>query len=326
MQKDVISFSKGDTIQGFYLLKTVSLKTSNANNRYFDLTIADRTGEVNGKIWDTEMVKNLELCDGIPVKIKGLVNEWQGQLQVKIEKIRNIKPEDNVRIEDFVPSAPFSPEEMLREILKYVIKIKNNDIKQITSALLNENSRKIMHYPAAMKNHHSIRGGLLYHVSTMLKMAERVLEVYTHLNADLLYAGVILHDLAKIQEMDADELGMVSSYTTEGMLLGHIIQGIKDIERVGTQINADREIILLLEHMILSHHYEPEYGSPKRPMIPEAEILHYLDIIDARMYDMQKALEAVNPGEFSDKVWLLNNRQLYKTELNADDEKKEHGA
>jgi len=326
MQKDVVSFSKGDTVQGFYLLKAVSLKTSNANNRYYDLTIADKTGEVNGKIWDTEMVRDMELSDGTPVKLKGLVNEWQGQLQVKIEKIRNIKPEDNVHIEDFVPAAPYSPEEMLGDILKYVIRIKNNDIKQITSALLNENSRKIMHYPAAMKNHHSIRGGLLYHVSTMLKMAERVLEVYTHLNADLLYAGVILHDLAKIQEMDADELGMVSSYTTEGMLLGHIIQGIKDIERVGSQINADRETMLLLEHMILSHHYEPEYGSPKRPMIPEAEILHYLDVMDARMYDMQKALEAVNPGEFSDKVWLLNNRQLYKAGLNAEEENREQEA
>jgi 3'-5' exoribonuclease len=201
---------------------------------------------------------------------------------------------------------------MLGEVLKYLVKIKNGDIKQITGILLNENREKLLHYPAAMKNHHSVRGGLLYHISTMLKMAERVLEIYTHLNADLLYAGVILHDLAKIDEMNANDLGIVSSYTTEGILLGHIVQGIKDIERVGSQINADRETIVLLQHMILSHHYEPEFGSPKRPMIPEGEILHYLDMMDARMYDMQKALEAVKPGEFSDKVWLLNNRQMYK--------------
>ena len=178
MQKDVNTFSKGDTIQGFYMIKTAVLKTSNANNRYIDLTIADRTGEVNGKIWDPDnMLKDQELADGTLVKLKGLVNEWQGQLQVKVERIRAVRPEDNVRMEDFVPTAPYSSEEMLGEILKFIIRIKDEDIKQITSALLNENKEKLMHYPAAMKNHHSIRGGLLYHISTMLKMAERVLEV-----------------------------------------------------------------------------------------------------------------------------------------------------
>lgn len=312
MQNDVITFTRGETIQGYYMLKTVTLKTSNTNNRYFDLTIADKTGEVNGKIWDTEMVGDMELYDGMLVKLRGLVNDWQGQLQVKVERIRRVNAGDKIRIEDFVPSAPHPPEDMLGEVLKYLVKIKNGDIKQITGILLKENREKLLHYPAAMKNHHSVRGGLLYHISTMLKMAERVLEIYTHLNADLLYAGVILHDLAKIDEMNANDLGIVSSYTTEGILLGHIVQGIKDIERVGSQINADRETIVLLQHMILSHHYEPEFGSPKRPMIPEGEILHYLDMMDARMYDMQKALEAVKPGEFSDKVWLLNNRQMYK--------------
>ncbi len=311
MQK-VNTFAKGETIQGYYMLKSVSLKTSNANNRYFDLTIADQTGEVNGKIWDTEMVSNIDMEDGLLVKIKGLVNEWQGQLQVKVERIRKVNAADKVRIEDFIPSAPYSYEEMLADIRSYANRIQDQGIQQITNTLLDENNEKLKHYPAAMKNHHSIRGGLLYHITTMLKMAERVLEVYNHLNPDLLYAGVILHDLAKIQEMDANDLGVVSAYTTEGMLLGHIVQGIKDIERVGSRINADRETIVLLQHMLLSHHYEPEFGSPKRPMILEGEILHYLDMIDARMYDMQKALEPVKPGEFSDKAWLLNNRQMYR--------------
>ncbi len=311
MQK-VSTFAKGDTIQGYYMLKSITLKTSNANNRYFDLTIADQTGEVNAKIWDTDMVSDIEMVDGMLVKIKGLVNDWQGQLQVKVERIRRVNVADKVRIEDFVPSAPYSSEEMMSDIRNYANLIKDKDIHQITSTLLDENNEKLKHYPAAMKNHHSIRGGLLYHITTMLKLAKRVLEVYDHLNPDLLYAGVILHDLAKIQEMDANDLGIVSSYTSEGMLLGHIIQGIKDIERVGSQINADREIIVLLQHMILSHHYEPEFGSPKRPMIPEGEILHYLDMMDARMFDMNKALEPLNPGEFSDKIWLLNNRQMYR--------------
>ena len=320
MQKEVISFGKGETVQGFYMIKTAVLRTSNANNRYIDMTIADRTGEVNGKIWDPDnMMRNMKLKDGMLVKLKGLVNEWQGQLQVKVERIREIRPEDHVRPEEFVPTAPHSSEDMLGEILQFVIRIQDKDLKQITSTLLNEKREKLMCYPAAMKNHHSIRGGLLYHTSTMLKMAERVLEVYPFLNRDLLYAGVILHDLAKTEEMDANELGVVSSYTPEGVLLGHIIQGIMDIDRVGREIHADQETVMLLEHMILAHHYEPEFGSPKRPMIPEGEILHYLDMIDARMYDMQKALTAVKPGEFSDRIWLLNNRQMYKPKAEKSD-------
>ena len=325
MQKTIAAFEKGDVIQGFYMVKTAVLKTTNANNRYIDLAIIDRTGEVNAKIWDPDMVKNNEIGDGVLVKLKGVVNDWQGQSQLKIEKIRPITAEDNVCVEDFVPTAPYSSEYMLGEILKVMIKIKDNDIKQITSAILNENKEKLMHYPAAMKNHHSIRGGLLYHIMTMLKMAEKVMEVYTDLNSDFLYAGVILHDLAKIDEMDANDLGIVSSYTTEGMLLGHIIQGIKAIERVGEEIGADREKVILLEHLVLSHHYEPEFGSPKRPMIPEGEVLHYLDLMDARMYDMKKALDSVNPGTFSDRVWLLHNRQMYKPILTAENEEDNNG-
>jgi 3'-5' exoribonuclease len=118
--------------------------------------------------------------------------------------------------------------------------------------------------------------------------------------------------------MNASELGIVSEYTVEGEMLGHIIQGIKMVDQTATALGADPEVSLLLQHMILSHHYEPDFGSPKRPMIPEAEILHYLDIIDARMYDMQRVLGSVEDGKLSEKVWLLNNRKLYKTVIKND--------
>jgi len=315
-QKNIIDFQRGDTVQGFFVIKAAALKTSSNNNKYMDYTLGDKTGEINGKHWDYDPVRDGEYSEGMLVKIRGTVTEWQNQLQFKIEKIRQHQPGDNVRIEDFVQTAPFVPEDMLGDILKFVIRIKSRDIREIVSAVINENREKLMHYPAAMKNHHSIRSGLLYHTLTMLKMAEKVMEVYDFLNPDLLYAGVILHDIAKIDEMEANELGIVNNYTMEGMLLGHIIQGIKDIERIGEAVGADRENVILLEHMVLAHHYEPEFGSPKRPMIPEGEILHYLDLMDARMFDMRKALEPVEAGGFSDKVWLLHNRQLYKP-LNA---------
>lgn len=156
-------------------------------------------------------------------------------------------------------------------------------------------------------------GGLLYHTLRMLLSGEKLGEVYNFLNMDYVYAGVILHDICKILEMDSDQYGVVSDYTMEGKLLGHIIQGIKEIEIEGEKIGIDREKSVVLQHMVLSHHYEPEFGSPKKPMTPEAELLHFLDIIDARMFDFEHALEGIEPGGFTDKIWLLDNRNLYKT-------------
>lgn len=316
-QKPIGEMGKGDSIQGYYLLKYVTLRTTNANNRYYDLTLADKTGEVNAKIWDVQMVKGMELKDGIIVKVRGVVNEWQDSLQLKVERIRLLEAQEDLDIEDFVPAAPYKAEEMLEQVLAYIGRIRDKDIRGITETILKEKQEKLLFYPAAMRNHHSIRSGLLYHMLTMLKMAEKVMEVYSFLNSDYLYAGVMLHDLSKIEEMESNELGVVSSYTPEGMLLGHIIQGIKTIDRVGSQLEADQETIILLQHLVLSHHYEPEFGSPKRPMIPEGEILHYLDLMDARMYDMQKALENVEPGGFSEKIWLLHNRNIYRPKKEA---------
>jgi len=321
--KKIGEFQAGERIEGFFLVKDVALKIANNNKKYLDFTLADNTGDINAKLWDYTGEDDLEYKEGSLIKVRGVVVRWQSALQLKIDILRPVNEKDNLNIEDFVQTAPYTPEKMFGEIVKYIIQIRNRDIKEIVSRALNEKKDKLMHYPAAMKNHHSIRSGLLYHTLTMLKLADTVREIYPFLRRDLLYAGVILHDLEKIDEMDANELGIVKSYTTEGMLLGHIIQGIKMIERIGNEVNADPEIIVLLQHMILTHHYEPEFGSPKRPMIPEAEALHYLDVMDARMYDMQKALENVEKGEFTDKVWSLHNRQLYKYIFEEEKEQEE---
>ena len=321
--KKIGEFQAGEKIEGFFLIKDVAVKIANNNKKYLDFALADKTGEINAKLWDYTGEDDIEYKEGSLIKVRGIVVKWQNTLQLKIDKIRSINENDNLNIEDYVQTAPYKPEKMFGEIVKYIIQIKNRDIKEIVSRALNEKKDKLMHYPAAMKNHHSIRSGLLYHTLTMLKLAEKVREIYPFLKRDLLYAGVILHDLEKIDEMDANDLGIVSKYTMEGMLLGHIIQGVKMIERIGNEVNADPEIIVLLQHMILTHHYEPEFGSPKRPMFPEAEVLHYLDVMDARMYDMIKTLENVEKGDFTDKVWSLHNRQLYKYIFEEEEQEEE---
>ncbi len=321
--KKIRDFQSGDLIQSFFLVKAAEYKTTSTNKSYLDLTLVDPTGEINAKLWDYSTETEPKYAVNMLVRIRGSVSEWQSRLQLKIDKIRTATQEDALDIGDFVPVAPYSPEAMYGEIEKYIGMIENADIAKIVSTLVAAHKEKLLLYPAAKQNHHAVRSGLLYHITTMLKMGEKVSEVYVSLNRDLLFAGIILHDIAKIAEMNASELGIVSEYTVEGELLGHIIQGIKMIDQTAAEVGADPEASLLLQHMVLSHHYEPEFGSPKRPMIPEAEILHYLDIMDARMYDMGRALEKVEDGHFSDKVWLLNNRKLYKSSVKSSREDKE---
>ena len=149
----------------------------------------------------------------------------------------------------------------------------------------------------------------------MLKVGSSLVKIYPDVNKELLYAGIILHDIEKINEMDSNVLGIVSDYTTDGKLLGHLIMGIKTIDRITREKNLDLEASLLLQHMILSHHNFPEFGSPKKPMFLEAELLHHIDMIDARVYDFAKIQNELEPGDFSQKVWSLDNRVVYKANL-----------
>ncbi|GAA0771349.1 3'-5' exoribonuclease YhaM family protein [Clostridium subterminale] len=313
--KKIGEFNKGDRIENFFLVKNAECKITNnsTTNKYLDLMLIDSTGEINAKLWECNENIEASIKDNILVKIRAVVNEYRGKLQLKIEKIRPSTEEDNVNIDEFILVAPYKSEDMFETLLDYIEKIENKDIKRITENIISKLSYKLMHYPAAKSNHHAIKGGLLYHITTMLNAAEKLLDIYSYLNKDLLYSGIILHDIAKIMEMESSELGIVSKYSTEGQLLGHIIQGIGLIEDAAMEINADKEIVMLLQHMILTHHYEPEYGSPKKPMIPEAEMLHHLDVLDARMYDMRKATKDLNPGEFSEKVYSLDGISIYKS-------------
>lgn len=313
--KKIVEFNIDERIEGFYLIKEIEAKTASNGNNYLDIRLSDNTGDINAKLWDCREEDILNYSKNSIVKIRGDVSEWQGKKQLRVILIRLASDEDKINLEDYVQTAPYEPEDMYKQLQYYISKIENEDISRIVIEIVEEYKDRLLFYPAAKQNHHSIRSGLLYHIIRMLMTAERLIEVYSNINKDLLYAGIILHDIAKIDEMDANELGFVSEYTVEGQLLGHIIQGIKVIDNCAMKLGVNKEISILLQHMLLSHHYEPEFGSPKRPMIPEGELLHYIDIIDARMYDMEKALSNINANEFTDKIWILDNRRLYKSIL-----------
>jgi len=311
-QKKIKDFEKGDKIEGYLLVRNADRKISTNGKEYLDMILADDTGEINAKLWTVPSVDSVQIDNCMVLKFKGDVTEWKEQLQFRIEKVRNISDGDNVKIEDFVKSAPFPAEEMLEEIRAYILKINDEEIKNLVNVIIEKNKRKILYYPAAKKNHHAIRSGLLYHILTILQAAEGLLETYKFLNSDLLYAGIILHDIGKLNEMESGELGIVTDYTIEGKLIGHLVYGVKLIDKEAEKIKMKKEKSLLLQHMILSHHFHPEFGSPKYPLTPEAEMLHLLDLMDSRMYDIKNVLEGTEEKSFTEGVWSLEKRQFYK--------------
>lgn len=306
---------KDQEIIEFFMVKASAIKTGANGKQYLDITLGDKTGEVSGKKWDVsegEYPALAEIKEKDIVKIKGLVTEWAGQLQIRVQRIRQANEKDEQAMTDFVKAAPEEPQKMYDYIWNTACGFLDEELRRLCEKVLDDNKERLLYYPAAQKNHHAQLGGLLYHTKRMLMTGERICQVYTNLNRDLVLTGVILHDIEKLNEIEAGPDGIATGYSFEGQLLGHIIQGVKYIDRMAQELQISREKALMVEHMILAHHYEPEFGSPKKPLFPEAEVLHYLDILDARMFDMQAALEATEPGTFSERIWTLDNRKLYK--------------
>ena len=172
--------------------------------------------------------------------------------------------------------------------------------------------KEFYEFPAAKTNHHAFEGGLAFHTTTMLQLAEKVCEVYPQLNENLMFAGVLLHDMAKCLEFTGAEN---TSYTLRGNLLGHIVLIDEEVSKAAIELgfDDDNEDLLMLRHCLLSHHGELEYGSPVRPQIMEAEMIHQIDVMDANMMMMTTATQTLDPGQFSQRVWALCNRNFYKT-------------
>lgn len=300
---------RDDRFEGYLIVRSAEQRASANGKNYLDMTLADKSGSINAKMWDGTVQPPLA---GSIVKVRATGNEFNGRMQLRVEKIRAAESRDQVDMSALIPCAPRDPNEMLGEVVRAADHIADPDLRRITCELLDRAGDKLLTFPAAKQMHHSERSGLLHHTTTMLRAANAIMSVYPQLNASLLIAGVIVHDLAKIDEMDADTLGLVSDYSVDGKLIGHIVRGVVNIQLAAEKTKANPGKALLLQHMVLSHHGIPEYGSPLAPKFPEAEVLNTIDTLDARLYEMDEALSRAIPGGFSEKVWGLDNRQLYR--------------
>ena len=312
-QPRVCDLVKDVKFEGFLLVRMSEQRMGSNGNKYLDMTLADRTGDVNAKLWDG----NVPSPDtGTVVKVRGATLEYNGRLQLRVERLRPIADEDVVDMSALTQCAPQSPEEMLSEIDQALNGVRSESLRKIVRELLRRYQEELVYFPAAQRIHHAERSGLLHHTTGMLRLAQAVLPLYPFANADLLLCGVIVHDLCKAEEMASDAMGVVKDYTESGLLLGHLVLGVTRIQEAANAVGVTGEPVTLLQHMMLSHHGEEQYDSPRKPMFIEAELLHWIDLLDARMNEMQAVEERIRPGVFSEKIWSLE-RRLYHPDYDA---------
>jgi len=308
-------------VDGYCLVKSVEVKTSSKGDTYLDFTLGDSTGEINGKLWRYNIAEHGEYKANDIVKIRGTISQYNGADQLRIERIRTTIESDNVTMEDLVRTVAYSSEQMFNALVGIANGFNDGELKTIVTEILQDNRNALLYWPAAYKLHHALRGGLLMHTLSIVKLCEGVCAVYPFVDRELLISGAILHDIAKIKEFNVNEAGIAEGYTVEGNLLGHLTMGATSIDRYAEKLGISRKTSVLLQHMVLSHHGEPEFGAAVRPMFIEAEILSELDLMDARIYEMREAVSSADADEFSGRVWALDNRKLFnhtRTDLNIE--------
>lgn len=301
------------TIEGVFLLKSLSTKTTKAGKNYFDIVLCDRYAELPCKMWDVPSYLLEEpLPAGDVVYANFQVEEYEGNFQGRISFLRPVLLTDSYDKSELVPTSPIEPEKIYNYIMKTVSEFKNEELRSIVEFVYKENKELLLYMPAAKSVHHDFVGGLLFHTFGMLRTATALSQIYPSVNKELLCTGVLLHDIYKTREFTTSPVGLVTEYSPCGNLLGHISMGATYISKVCDKLNISEELSMILQHMILSHHGEPEMGSAIPPRVLEAKLLNLCDTIDAQVEIFGKALKDVEPGNFSQKVFALKNTTVYK--------------
>lgn len=298
----------GDDVEGFYILKSSFPKVASNGKPFLNATLSDRTGTIDAKVWDYSGPINGS-DEGKVIKIRGSVSEFRGTPQVSIEKIRLADANDRYDVSALVPVAPIDAEGMLGEVRSILESIADPDYRRIALELLCRHEDRFKKIPAAKSVHHGFLNGLLMHTGNMLKMADFLSGLYANtVDRSLLLAGTFAHDLQKETEFVFSDLGLVTDYSMKGQLLGHLVMGAEEIAEVCKDLQINEEKTVLLQHMVLSHHGEPEFGAAVKPMCAESELLSYIDMIDSRMEIYRENLEGMEPGEFSNRIFSLEKR------------------
>ena len=269
--------------EGFAIVKRAEKKQTSKGSDYLDMKLSDADGEIIAKLWDYSPLTYGEFPLESLVKVRGEISKFAGADQLRIIKIRLATADDGVDISDFVATADYSGEFMYGRLMEIVNGFADEELKKLVLTMYEQRKEDLLTWPAAFRLHHAVRSGLLMHTLSIVKLCQGVCEVYPFVNRDLLIAGAML------------------------------------VDETAQQLGISREKAMLIEHMLISHHGEPEFGAAVRPMFLEAELLSELDLMDARVYQMAHAVENIETKEFSSRLWALDDRKVYNHDLRDKD-------
>ena len=316
MKKHFINEIKaGDLIDDIFVLSEKNLAQKKDGNNFLNVTLSDKTGTIKGVVWDNVDKITAGVTSGDFVHIKGNVNEYKGALQLVIKKMETFSA-DEVDPADFLPMTRRNIESMFERLLRITSSVETAYLKKLIQAFWNDKEfvRKFKTAPAAKKMHHAYIGGLLEHTLSMVSLADKVAGHYSGINRDLLIAGAMLHDIGKTEEF---EYQFRIDYSDQGRLLNHIVIGIEMIDEKLSEIkDFPQDQMVLLKHMIVSHHGTREFGSPEPPKTIEAVILNYIDEIDSKVNGIRDFMASEDPNESWTSYHRLLGRHFYKGKNN----------
>lgn len=296
-----------------FVVISKQVKPKKSGEPYLALTVGDRTGQIEAKMWDN-VEDSLDAFDQDDfVKVKGLINKYKNRFQLTIHKIRRMG-ESEIAFDDYLPKTTKNIDELWQTLSGYVDGFQDENLRALVRSFMSdaEIAERYRTAPAAKTLHHAYIGGLLDHVVSLFRSCDLVSRNYPQINRDLLMTGAFLHDIGKIHELTYNRS---FSYTTRGQLLGHLIIELEMLQaKVALIPGFPPRMKTLLEHLIISHHGQYEFGSPKLPMFPEALMLHYLDDLDSKMEAMRAQFERERD---IDSAWTSYNSNLARPLLNS---------
>lgn len=304
-----------NNIELYALVLDCKLKQTVNQTPYYGLSITDGTDTADARIWSVNITSNLEnqtITAGEVYHLTVRVNDYAGKNQIIITKIENATKEE-VDWSIFYKTAPVSEESLKTSIKEFINEISNPILKKIVVELIGNNAERYFKHQAAITMHHNYQGGLAYHILSMLKLAKQLIESYEGLNKDLLYSGILVHDIGKIVEITADK---TPTYSKEGNLLGHIVVGVTMVQQAIDKynFNGTEEAVALL-HLMSAHHGELEYGSPKEPLIAEALALYLIDLMDSKLAGTLEFVMKAEKGTYTSPIPTLNKKSLYVPDI-----------
>lgn len=308
----IATLKEGDWVEEIYLVTSKQVSTAKNGVTYLSLKLSDKTGEIDGRLWDNadEVSGKFEREDF--VRIKGMASIYQGSMQIKMKTLEKVD-DSRVDVANFLETSPRNIDEMVAELRTVATSLSNGHLRQLMNAFLDDQlfMASFKRTPAAKTLHHNYIGGLLEHTVELVGLARDVAKHFPSIDVDLLTVGAFLHDVGKVKELAVRKS---IEYTTEGRLIGHISLGYEMIvEKVSAIPAFPAELTLLLKHIMLSHHGEYAFGSPKRPKIQEAVVINYLDDLAAKISNFQGTLkkEKVAEGAWS-AYSKMHDRCLYR--------------